>query len=269
MDKDKLSRIEIDIDKNRKRRYRVNKRKLVTTLAALCAIAAVIVVACCLMLPAVDSAAAVEKESAEPSLHSSVIGPTEETDGDALDGVKIVVDAGHGGFDSGAIGISGIYESDLNLKVVEYLEDALESLGAKVVMTRTDADALADTKDADMARRSEIICESGADIVISVHMNSHTDPKTSGPLVIFMEGSVQGQELAESIQASLNSVLDPETDGAARADNLYILKCGLQPSALIECGYLSNEAEETKLKQDDYQKKVAEAACAGIAAYFS
>ena len=267
MDKGRLSRMEIDIDKNRKRRYRVNKRKLITTLAVIFGIVAVAVISCCLVFP-IEDGVAMETQPGTTPAHN-VVSVSAPADDDTLDGIKIVVDAGHGGFDSGAIGTSGVYESDLNLKVAEYLKDTLESRGARVIMTRTDEDALADTKDADMARRSEIVRESGADIVASVHMNAHTDPETSGPLVIYMEGSVQGQKLAEAIQECLNGALDPEIGGDARADNLYILRCGLQPSVLIECGYLSNAAEEAKLKQDDYQKRVAQAACAGIAAYFS
>ena len=67
--------------------------------------------------------------------------------------------------------------------------------------------AIADTKDADMAKRRQIISESGADIFISIHMNSYDDPKISGPLVLFEPGSEEGKKLAEAILESLNEEL--------------------------------------------------------------
>jgi N-acetylmuramoyl-L-alanine amidase len=133
-------------------------------------------------------------------------------------------------------------------------------------MTRSDDDAIAETKDEDMAERRRIIEESGSDIVISIHMNSHTDPSISGPLVLFMPGSEQGKALAESIIGCINENLN--ANGGARSESLYILKSGNQPCVLVECGYMSNALEETSLAREDYQKKIADAISEGAAAFF-
>ena len=160
-------------------------------------------------------------------------------------------------------------ESELNLSVAALLKRRLEEAGAKVVMTREDENALADTKNADMAKRKEIITASGADIAVSVHMNYFGDTSVSGPVVLFMYGSTEGERLAGAVMKSLNDGLAPEVPGTARYEkNLFILKCGTQPSILVECGYLSNPGEEEKLKSPDYQDRIAKAVCAGITSYF-
>lgn len=180
----------------------------------------------------------------------------------------IVLDAGHGGFDPGTIGVTGTEEDELNLLVAGYLKEQLEASGAKVIMTRSDSNAVADTKEADMAKRREIITNSGSDIVVSIHMNSFTDSSVSGPLVLYMPGSAKGLVLAKSIQQKLVEDLQPERENDARAEDLYILRSGNQPCVIVECGYLSNDNEEQLLLTDDYQKKIAKAICSGINAYF-
>ncbi len=181
------------------------------------------------------------------------------------------MDAGHGGFDPGAESENGIREDELNLKVAFFLKSELESLGAKVILTRSDEGALAQTKEADMAKRREIIEQSGSDIVVSVHMNSFTDdPSVSGPLVLYMTGSEKGKTLASAIIESMNERLETEKDGKARSEgNLYILKSGYQPCVIVECGYMSNTQEERKLTSEEYQQSVAKAIGRGIEAYFN
>ena len=119
-----------------------------------------------------------------------------------------------------------------------------------------------------MAKRRQIITDSGSDIVVSIHMNSFSDSSVSGPLVIFMQGSSKGEQLAKSIQQSLLETLKPDQENSARSGDLYILRSGWQPCVIVECGYLSNEKEEKLLLQDDYQKKVADAICSGVNEYF-
>ena len=190
-------------------------------------------------------------------------------DGNALAGKLIVLDAGHGGFDMGATGVSGIPEDELNLKVAQYLKTELEKNGAKIIMTREDENAIAETKDEDMAKRRQIIQQSGSDIVISVHMNAETQDTFSGPVVLFMPGSIRGEKLAKSIQESLLTELKPETQNSVRAEELFITESGMQPSVLVECGFISNPVEEALLKSDDYQQKIALAITDGCRNYFS
>jgi N-acetylmuramoyl-L-alanine amidase len=186
-----------------------------------------------------------------------------------LKGKVIVVDAGHGGFDRGAKGVSGSFEDEINLNISRFLKEELEISGVKVIMTRNDENAVAGTKDEDMAMRRKIIEESESDIVISVHSNSHTDPSVSGPLVLYMPGSKKGERLARMIQEQLNIGLRPSRENSERAEDLYILRSGMQPSVLVECGYLSNAEEEAKLVRKDYQQKTARHILEGVLRFFA
>lgn len=261
-----------------RRRYRFNGKKLAGTLLMLAFIGAVAVVAVMALkdagdLEIADMGGGIPAAGDNP-VAAPVFAETESSSGQNvpasgdLDGRMIVVDAGHGGFDPGAIGVSGTEEDDLNLAVAQFLKAELEGMGAEVIMTREDENAIAGDKDADMAERRRIIKESGSDIVVSVHMNNFIqDPDVSGPLVLFTPGSEKGKTLAEAVQDSLNAALD--ANGAARSENLYVLKSGSQPSVLVECGYLSNEQEESSLRQPDYQQKVAKAIGDGVTAFFA
>lgn len=251
-----------------KRRYRLNKRKFAVTLSLLCfAVAAVIIAA-----HYVETAGGQEPVAAfNPPQNTPGSQPTsnkEATGG--IEGKLIVIDPGHGGFDPGAEGASGTREDEQNLKVAFFLKEELESHGARVIMTRSDENAIADTKELDMAKRRDIIEQSGSDIVLSVHMNSFPgDPDVSGPLVMYMSGSENGNKLAEAIISSMNEGLAPEREGKTRAENdKYILKSGNMPCVIVECGYLSNPREEERLISEDYQRKIAEAICAGVESYF-
>ena len=114
----------------------------------------------------------------------------------------IVLDAGHGGMDCGAIGkISGVHEDVLNLDVAKKLQKLLEDAGARVIMTRETNEALASTKSADMEKRRSIISSAGADIVVSIHMNFFSDMSSAGPQVFYYEKSEGGRTLATHIQS--------------------------------------------------------------------
>ena len=269
------ARIEAEAEANSlRRRYRLNKRKFAAALLTLVFIAAIVAVAIVSITNAVDVHAVVINDdmpqSTETGNQIAEVRPHETAamvGENALCGRLVVLDAGHGGFDPGAIGVAGMREADLNLAVTQYLKAQLEGRGAQVIMARTGDDAVADNKDDDMAERRRIIEQSGSDIVISIHMNFfEDDPQICGPVVLFMPGSVEGKRLAEVVQKSLNNAMN--ASGIARSESLYILKSGQQPCALIECGYLSNEEEELKLSQPAYQQRAAKAICEGIEEYF-
>jgi N-acetylmuramoyl-L-alanine amidase len=232
----------------------------------LCFIVAAIIIAAQYVIKAGGEAVAA-LDPLQPTVKNSQIisniNPKE-----SLKGKIIVVDAGHGGDDPGASGVNGSVEKKLNLSLAFLLKQQLENKGAEVVMTRSD-DSIAGTKDQDWEKRREIITKSGADILVSIHMNKFEDAGVSGPVVLFMPGSDQGKTLAESLQKVLNDELDPETQGTARSEDLQILKYGFQPSALVECGYISNPEEEEKLISEEYQLKTANAICDGVVDFFS
>ena len=180
----------------------------------------------------------------------------------------IVIDAGHGGFDSGAIGrFSGVHEDKLNIAVAKKLQVLFVEAGYTVVMTREDDDAVAITKADDMWARRMIIDKAGADIVISIHMNKYSASSVSGPMVFYFDGSKEGEKLAASIQQVLNDTLSPPRPRTYKPETYYILRSGECPCALVECGFLSNEREEWLLQTDDYQQKCANAIFSGAKQY--
>lgn len=182
----------------------------------------------------------------------------------------ILIDAGHGGFDGGAVGrITNIKEDILNLIVSQKLKSLFEMNGYSVVMTRNDGNAVAATKKADMAQRRKIIEGSEADVVISIHMNKFKDTSVSGPMAFYYEKSAEGKTLAELIQIQLNDYLDPPKVRTFKPEDYFILKSSDSPCVLVECGFLSNEREEKLLQQDDYQEKCARAIYRGTVQYLS
>ena len=179
--------------------------------------------------------------------------------------IVIVIDAGHGGFDGGATGhITKVKEDGLNLAVAVKLQRLCQNAGHTVIMTRKDNNALGSTKDEDMQRRRSIIEASGADIVVSIHMNKFSDRSVSGPVVFYYEESSEGGKLAEFIQQKLNTQLEPPRPRSHKPESYFVLRAGSGPCVLVECGFLSNEREETLLQTDDYQQKCAQAVFAGI-----
>lgn len=186
-----------------------------------------------------------------------------------LAGLTIAVDAGHGGYDGGAVGrVTGVPEKGLNLDVAQRLEKILRAQGADVVMTRTGDYALCDDnppirkKLQDMQRRAEIIRLNDADMVLSIHMNEYAGRRESGPQVFYREGCPAGRLLAGAVQDAMIQGLKPNQERAALGGDYYILTLGV-PSVLVECGFLSNREEEARLMQADYRQRVAEAIAQG------
>lgn len=191
----------------------------------------------------------------------------------ALCGMVIAVDAGHGGYDGGAVGrVSGVPEKGLNLDVAQRLAALLEQEGAQVIMTRTDDYALCDEnppirkKRQDMQRRARIITQGTAQLVLSIHMNEYAGRAQSGPQVFYREGCPAGRLLAGALQQAMNEELSPKKDRTALGGDYYILTLGV-PSALVECGFLSNKQEEALLLTQEYRQKVAQAIAQGVIAW--
>ena len=187
-----------------------------------------------------------------------------------LHGLTIAVDAGHGGYDGGAVGrVSGVPEKGLNLDVAQRLEALLRAQGADVVMTRTGDYALCDEdppirkKLQDMQRRAEIIRLNDADMVLSIHMNEYAGRSESGPQVFYRENCPAGRLLAGAIQQAMIKELKPSQERAALGGDYYILTLGVA-SVLVECGFLSNREEEAHLLQADYRQAVAQAIARGV-----
>jgi N-acetylmuramoyl-L-alanine amidase len=187
----------------------------------------------------------------------------------AMIGKTVVIDAGHGGFDPGAIGLSGTKEKDVNLAVSRRLADYLSQSGATVVETRVKDEALGDTKKSDMAKRVEIAEVNEADIFISIQANFLPQHQYSGAQTFYHKDSVEGKALAENIQQAIIDNMNNTDRKAMSIENIYITKSLEIPCVIVEVGFLSNDQEETLLNDAEYQSHMAYAIYIGILEYYN
>lgn len=181
--------------------------------------------------------------------------------------LTVVVDAGHGGMDGGAVGTdTGVAEAGLNLAVASLLKEALEAEGMAVVMTRESGEALADTKRGDMEARRRILRRPDVDLVVSIHMNKFTDRSVSGAMAYFMQGSAEGEALAQAVIDSVCDAIGQKRRAANPGDYFIVRECAA-PAVLVECGFLSNAGDERRLQDAAHQRTLAQAICTGILSY--
>ena len=191
----------------------------------------------------------------------------------------IVLDAGHGGIDSGTSSDDKtIFEKDINLAVTLKLKELIESSGGLVVLTRDDDSSLYEESgnkttrqkyNENLKNRKKIADESNADMFISIHLNYFTQSKYYGAQTFYPESNKDGKALASCIQDEFKRVVDNRNNRVIKPRNdLYLLKDCKIPSALIECGFLSNEKEAKLLNDEEYQEKIAWAIYSGIQKYF-
>ena len=187
--------------------------------------------------------------------------------------VYITVDAGHGGSDPGKIGINNAKEKDINLIIAKKLKDILEANGIKVIMTRESdhglySDDTINKKAEDMQKRCQIISDSDSLFTISIHQNSYPTSDIRGAQVFYYGQSEKGKLLAEALQHSLVTLVDPDNHRQAKAnESYYLLKKTPTPTVIVECGFLSNPEEADLLLQDEYQDKIVAAIYSGIQTY--
>ena len=191
-------------------------------------------------------------------------------------GKVIIIDAGHGGEDPGAVGINGVYEKDLNLEISMILGEMLKEKGYTVLYTRTEDKMLYTPEEnikgmrkiSDLKNRCLIANSYEDAIMVSIHMNTYGSSKYSGLQVYYRDGDSQSQELANSIQGSVRETLQPENNRNIKVGkNLYVLENCQGTAVLIECGFLSNKAESEKLSEKEYQKQLSFSILCGIINY--
>ena len=193
-------------------------------------------------------------------------------------GCTVVLDAGHGDPDGGAVGASGTIEKDINLAIAQKTREVFEGRGINVIMTREGDSGLHDDGDgtirkmkvSDMHKRRNIMEKSGADLFISIHMNYFPKQEVSG-LRIFYDKSHPGlEELANSVQNGISSVTGAKCYAVKTADErLFLMKNPPIPCLLTECGFLSNHDEEKLLCDEKYQSKIAWALADAVINYLA
>ena len=181
----------------------------------------------------------------------------------------IVLDAGHGGEDGGAVSSNGVVESDINLQFTQKLKYILSLNGYEIVMTREDDDSLKNNKAEDMRERAKIIDESKANIAVSIHQNSFSSEAEKGAQVFYYSKSEEGIKIAQILQNHLK-MLNPDNKREIKENNSYfLLKRTKTPTVIVECGFLSNWEEAEKLTKTEYQKELAQVISEGILAYIN
>lgn len=189
----------------------------------------------------------------------------------------IVIDAGHGGEDAGAIAQDGSLEKDLNLKIAKCIQALCEINGNSAIMTREDDRLLYDyygelddytgkKKIYDLKNRVKIANEQHDAIFVSIHMNKFSSSKYSGTQIYFSPNNPSSEMLARTLQNSTRTYLQPSNNRQIkRADSsIYVLNSLDCPAVLIECGFLSNEDELGRLKDEKYQASLALVIFSGI-----
>ena len=181
---------------------------------------------------------------------------------------KVIVDAGHGGFDCGAVGINGVVEKGINLAISQDLGACLEWCGFQVLYTRTTDDDTSDQglsttrekKTSDLYNRLDLMEENADGVVVSIHQNKFEDPSCWGAQVFY---GTQQQEassrLAEIIRGNIRLLLQPENEREIKAayDTLFLLNNAPQTIVMVECGFVSNPREASLLSTPDYQQQIA------------
>lgn len=184
---------------------------------------------------------------------------------------------GIGGEDGGATSSNGISEADINLKIALKVQSLIESTGGTVILTRSDENAIYDIdkktlkekKISDIKNRVKIGNESSADIFVSIHLNKIPQTQYWGWQTFYKKDNESSQKLATSLQNNLNESIGKENKRVPlKIENVYIIENVEVPTAIVECGFLSNEEEEKLLQNNEYQDRLAWGIYMGIMDYF-
>ena len=191
-----------------------------------------------------------------------------ETAAEARTGEQtVVLDSGHGGSDSGKVGINGAKEKEINLLIAKEIRRLLEKEKIEVIMVREKDEELGKSKVEDLKYRVSLMNEKKPSLAVSIHQNSYHEENVFGAQVFYYKTSTEGEKAAAVIQEALQEVNPENTKKIKANDTYYLLKKTEVPTVIVECGFLSNYAEAEKLVSEDYQKKLAEAVTKGILQY--
>lgn len=191
----------------------------------------------------------------------------------------VVIDAGHGGLDPGAVGKNGCLEKDINLNIALALKDMLTLNGYRVVMTRETDISLHDEKlkkvsrikASDLNNRLKIFEKNKSSITVMIHQNHFSREQYNGAQMFYGKKNNKSSLLATSLRDSFKENLQPDNDREIKPSTsaVYILHNAKNPIVLAECGFISNHAEAELLSDEEYQKKVAFTLFCGIEKYFA
>lgn len=194
-----------------------------------------------------------------------------------INDVTIVLDAGHGGEDGGAVA-NGVIEKDINLSITNKLSDIFKSFGFNVITTRatdtsvnTEGYSLRERKVSDMKNRLELFNKNKNNIVISIHQNKFTQESYSGAQIFYSPDNTESADLSECIRKNIIELIQPENNRECKkaTRDIYLLYNAKVPAVIVECGFISNVNEAARLKDNDYQNKIAFAVFSGFMEYYN
>lgn len=193
------------------------------------------------------------------------------------DKLQVIIDAGHGGMDGGAVGVDGIIEKDINLSIALKLRDMMELNGIDVIMTReTDRsihdDGITSTREqkvSDIHNRFALTEDNPNAIFISIHQNKFEKSSSSGAQVFYSVNNPESANLAQSMQLTIKEAIQQENERETKpaGSNLYILHNAKSTAIMVECGFLSNASDAALLTNDEYQSMMAYSIFAGLVRY--
>jgi N-acetylmuramoyl-L-alanine amidase len=201
-------------------------------------------------------------------LACDIANESEKSDTNIKKVKTVVIDPGHGGYDSGSIGRNGTIEKNINLSIALKVGTALKGKGVNLIYTRESDDVAwpSDNK-IDLSSRAEIANFNDVDAFVSIHLNTFHLEKVKGIESYYSEGIPDGQHLAEVIHNQIvNDVRN--YDRGVKPGNFSVLKKVNTSAVLLELGYISNKGEESLLNSESYQGKIADAIASGILNYF-
>ncbi len=190
----------------------------------------------------------------------------------------VIIDAGHGGFDGGAVAPDGTVEKDINLQIATSLSELLALNGYSIIMTRSTDTGTEDDftkpiqvrKVSDLKNRLALMNKYPNAIFVSIHLNKFTASSAKGAQVFYSKNNSESFTLGDSIQGNIKKLLQPENDRVIKqgTKSTYLLYNAQIPAVIVECGFLSNAQDLKNLKTDQYKNQIAFAIFCGINDYF-
>ncbi len=195
----------------------------------------------------------------------------------AMPQTTVVLDAGHGGSDGGAVSCTGARECEINLAITQRLDDLLHLLGCPTLQLRqgdtdlasADAASISEKKVTDLKNRVARISQQADAVLVSIHQNQFSQSQYRGAQV-FYAPNTESRAFAALMQQNLRAGLDPANKRECKpGSGIFLLEKIECPGILVECGFLSNPEEEALLRSKDYQKRLAAVLAGSITAFLA
>ena len=191
----------------------------------------------------------------------------------------IILDAGHGGEDGGAVAPDGTPEKDINLSVSEIIAMYFDWFGVDYVMVREKDELIGDNslptvrerKVSDIRKRMSLVKQTPGAVLLSIHQNIFISSRYSGTQVFYAKNAPGSMELAETIQRAVVSALQPDNERKVKPTEgtVFLLDEATKTSVMVECGFLSNERELSKLKTPEYRSQISLFIALGVCEYIN